>query len=264
MDWADSHLENAKTNCISLVDLNQPIPKEALKQFSSLSNSSSLNNTSSGSDNYSTTTPTTDNSTDVSNIFNAELLEELEALSCPLDCNGRGLCRNGTCSCQKGYGDVDCSVDLSQPPITFGIPDRGICDLQKRPCRKTSVLGQHFIESKSLMCRTIHYQILQNGTKLVRDNQTQLAELISDSEVECILPQGRDRRKADSLNDCIEIEKPVKHEESNLWIIGAVLGPVGLLVLLGAIIVIVRKRTRTKKVPVSVEMTRKLDNHHKK
>ncbi|KAK3592569.1 hypothetical protein CHS0354_018836 [Potamilus streckersoni] len=134
MDWADSHLETANRNCISLIDLNQPISKEALKRFSSLSNSSSLNNTSSGSDNYSTTTTITDNSMDVSNTFNAEVMEELKALSCPLDCNSRGSCKNGIFS--------------------------------------------------------FHSKILQNGTKLLSDDQPHQAELINDSEVECILPQG--------------------------------------------------------------------------
>ena len=58
----------------------------------------------------------------------------------------------GTCQCNSGFTDPDCSIDLSQPPIMRGIPDRGLCDLNQRLCGKTSVLGDNFAETSALSC----------------------------------------------------------------------------------------------------------------
>ena len=65
----------------------------------------------------------------------------------------------GQCECDPGFGDVDCSVRLSDPPVMLGIPDSGLCDLTLRNCEKTSVFGDDFVQSKQLLCRLLPFHV---------------------------------------------------------------------------------------------------------
>ena len=53
----------------------------------------------------------------------------------------------------------DCSINISLPPPMYGIPDKGLCDLTKRRCVGTSVLGENFIASSSLLCNVKSFQV---------------------------------------------------------------------------------------------------------
>ncbi|XP_046559892.1 uncharacterized protein LOC124268917 [Haliotis rubra] len=41
---------------------------------------------------------------------------------------------NGECQCEAGYGASDCSVDITEPPKTFGLKEDGVCDVTTRTC----------------------------------------------------------------------------------------------------------------------------------
>ncbi|KAK3592180.1 hypothetical protein CHS0354_024854, partial [Potamilus streckersoni] len=193
MDWAGSHLEVAKTNCLHQVKVNQPIPAHILANLTIVNNlTSAIIN--------SSTSVTTD-PTEHFSIYNAAFLDDIVSTLCPMECSGQGICKNGTCTCNAGFGDVDCSVDLSQPPNIDSIPDRGLCDLQKRPCRKTSVLGMNFVKSDSLSCRLQQFEIHRDGKQILQDMFTQNAIRISNVEVECSLTDVRTRRDAASTGN---------------------------------------------------------------
>ena len=42
----------------------------------------------------------------------------------------------------------------------YGIPDRGLCDLANRQCVKTSVLGENFFASHTLLCNITTFRVI--------------------------------------------------------------------------------------------------------
>ncbi|KAK3722302.1 hypothetical protein QZH41_017750, partial [Actinostola sp. cb2023] len=78
----------------------------------------------------------------------AEIGENL----CPSDCSNHGNCTNRTCICEEGYTSNDCSMSLNAVPELLGIYDGGLCDIRRRPCKKTDIFGREFINSENLTC----------------------------------------------------------------------------------------------------------------
>ncbi|XP_035672094.1 von Willebrand factor D and EGF domain-containing protein-like [Branchiostoma floridae] len=75
-----------------------------------------------------------------------------ETVSCPGNCSQKGICEKGECVCQVGYEGPSCSIESDKPPDAFFIPKEGMCDINTRPCERTPVIGQNFLESESLTC----------------------------------------------------------------------------------------------------------------
>ncbi|KAL3836566.1 hypothetical protein ACJMK2_021990 [Sinanodonta woodiana] len=179
MNWASTHLDSAQKSCLYQVIVNQPLPKDLLTIF----NVTVTHNK----------TVVLNNKTETgTSIYTDDFKQSVEELSCPMVCSGHGNCSKGQCYCDNTFGDVDCSVDLREPPVVYGIPERGVCDLQKKGCETVSVLGDNFVESKNLSCRFSLFDIKINWT-IVYDNNASIVNglRISFAEVSCPLPNGR-------------------------------------------------------------------------
>ncbi|XP_031570892.1 von Willebrand factor D and EGF domain-containing protein-like, partial [Actinia tenebrosa] len=88
-------------------------------------------------------------------IFSKEIVQDL----CPTNCSGRGECKNRTCICDEGYTARDCSIDVNAVPELLGIYNGGLCDIRERPCKKTDLLGQKFIDSNNLTCHVKEFKV---------------------------------------------------------------------------------------------------------
>ena len=75
----------------------------------------------------------------------------IEAI-CPNQCSGNGNCTKGSCVCYQNYTSVDCSVKIGELAVAEYIPDEGLCDVRKRVCQETRVIGKHFLNSENLTC----------------------------------------------------------------------------------------------------------------
>jgi len=81
------HIEALRQNCIHLVEFYQPIPEEVLEQARASLPEEWFN---------TTTTVSPISSTEQNElIFTPAVLQNLNAIGCPFDCNGNGKCKNG-------------------------------------------------------------------------------------------------------------------------------------------------------------------------
>ncbi|XP_078584893.1 von Willebrand factor D and EGF domain-containing protein-like [Branchiostoma floridae x Branchiostoma japonicum] len=119
-----------------------------------------------------------------------------EAVSCPGNCSQKGICEKGECICQVGYEGPSCSIESDKPPDAFFIPKEGLCDVNTRPCERTPVIGQNFLESESLTCSLQAAQIDNNGVHPLTDKTTIAATFENFARVVCPLPRSRVRRSA--------------------------------------------------------------------
>ena len=71
----------------------------------------------------------------------------------------------GTCHCNEGFVTDDCSINIHKPPLMNGIPEVGLCDLTRRQCSRTSVLGEDFYSSENLICKLIPFLVSTNALK---------------------------------------------------------------------------------------------------
>ncbi|XP_066302866.1 von Willebrand factor D and EGF domain-containing protein-like [Branchiostoma lanceolatum] len=110
---------------------------------------------------------------------------------CPADCSQHGDCMNGTCVCFEPYTSADCSLVKGSPPVVRFIPNHGLCDIRRRPCRKTSIIADGLIESENLTCRIWDVKI-ENGLQSIVPGSHQLtnATIRSFKEVSCPLPRS--------------------------------------------------------------------------
>lgn len=59
----------------------------------------------------------------------------------------------GLCVCRKNSGALDCSIDLTQPPIVHaGLGDE-YCDVAEDHCDEISIHGENFIMNPTLTCK---------------------------------------------------------------------------------------------------------------
>ncbi|XP_031549644.1 von Willebrand factor D and EGF domain-containing protein-like isoform X2 [Actinia tenebrosa] len=78
---------------------------------------------------------------------------------CPNDCSNHGNCTNQTCICDEGFTALDCSMEVQAIPEIFGIYDGGLCDIRRRPCKKTDIFGHEFISSGNLTCHLKEFKV---------------------------------------------------------------------------------------------------------
>ncbi|XP_035688112.1 von Willebrand factor D and EGF domain-containing protein-like [Branchiostoma floridae] len=110
---------------------------------------------------------------------------------CPADCSQHGDCVNGSCVCFEPYTSADCSLVKGSPPVVRFIPNHGLCDIRRRPCRKTSIIADGLIESENLTCKITDVKI-ENGLQTIisGSDQTTNVTLRSFKEVSCQLPRS--------------------------------------------------------------------------
>ncbi|KAL3871227.1 hypothetical protein ACJMK2_039235 [Sinanodonta woodiana] len=124
------------------------------------------------------------------------IIAEIEEKACPSMCNKRGLCVNGTCICDAGYGSYDCSLDLSEPPDIFGLLDDGLCDERHLECKDAFVYGEIFAEGENLTCRIKPFIV---SVDQIRKYETAFyvpAEHETLFEVVCPVQQTRRRKRS--------------------------------------------------------------------
>ncbi|XP_066275460.1 von Willebrand factor D and EGF domain-containing protein-like [Branchiostoma lanceolatum] len=117
-----------------------------------------------------------------------------DTLSCPGNCSQRGVCEKGKCVCERGFEGPSCSIETDKPPDAFFIPKDGLCDINTRPCERTPVIGQNFLESENLTCFLQSAMVDENGVHVVDGHITVEAEFENFARVVCPLPRSRVRR----------------------------------------------------------------------
>ncbi|XP_078575686.1 von Willebrand factor D and EGF domain-containing protein-like [Branchiostoma floridae x Branchiostoma japonicum] len=149
---------------------------------------------------YKNTTFWTSNNNETTNgTTNATLAAPsffFETVSCPSNCSQRGVCDKGRCVCEKGFEGPSCSIESDKPPDAFFIPKEGLCDINTRPCERTPVIGENFLESENLTCSLQSATVDQNGVHVLEGNITVEAEFENFARVVCPLPRSRVRRSA--------------------------------------------------------------------
>ncbi|CAH1781625.1 unnamed protein product [Owenia fusiformis] len=115
---------------------------------------------------------------------------------CPSNCNLQGICINGKCECYEGLEGDDCTINSTAPPEAYNIPQRALCDLQRRPCLQTPVAGENFLESESLTCR-IQFTTF-NGSHFTPSGYIQKtkADYEHYQQIHCPLPNTRVKRRS--------------------------------------------------------------------
>lgn len=64
----------------------------------------------------------------------------------------------GQCQCNPGFGDIDCSIDITMPPTISGVVGGQLCDVRESEdgerCKRIVLFGENFQSNDSLAC---HY-----------------------------------------------------------------------------------------------------------
>ncbi|XP_048247561.1 uncharacterized protein LOC124131984 isoform X2 [Haliotis rufescens] len=118
------------------------------------------------------------------------VFEKITEETCTQDCSKRGVCKEGQCHCNPGFGGGDCSVELSNPPTLFDVGDGGRCDLATGKCIETAVLGDIFSGEESSRCQIKKSMVKQDGQMAISSVTTSKAVTESISEVTCYLPDA--------------------------------------------------------------------------
>ncbi|XP_078683796.1 von Willebrand factor D and EGF domain-containing protein-like isoform X2 [Branchiostoma floridae x Branchiostoma belcheri] len=102
---------------------------------------------------------------------------------CPGRCSLRGECINATCYCDPGYGSSDCSVDMTTPPALVVVRYGRTCDVRSEDCDVIGVVGDGFLDSRSLQCHVERTSDKARGRQPSALPAT--ADFLSFREVEC-------------------------------------------------------------------------------
>ncbi|KAI8509441.1 hypothetical protein Bbelb_132890 [Branchiostoma belcheri] len=109
---------------------------------------------------------------------------------CPEDCNHRGDCVKGTCVCLEPYTSADCSLEKGNTPVIRSIPNNGLCDIRRRPCRKTSIIADG-LDSSNVTCKIVGVKT-ENGIQTIIQGSERLmnATIRTFLEASCPLPES--------------------------------------------------------------------------
>ncbi|XP_052239413.1 uncharacterized protein LOC127850426 isoform X2 [Dreissena polymorpha] len=191
MDWTMSHLETIKSSCMQQIDIQKMPPNEDLDGMTITINGTSYSNIS------------VDNaSLSLSSVITQDMFEEIRMVSCLRECSGFGDCTTGSCICKKGHSGEDCSIDSTRPPEMKGIPDEGLCDLQERACKKTSVFGNNLASDNQVKCKIKPLEIHVTHEIVTKEDYRVIGVPQTYMEVSCQLAQ-RKKRSVDADIDGI-------------------------------------------------------------
>ncbi|KAL5006713.1 hypothetical protein ScPMuIL_015519 [Solemya velum] len=157
-DWSKASLESFLRTCITKVELTNIVTVE---------------------------TATTVTESTSGQIGDADAIYQL---FCPYDCHNHGTCVNGSCVCDEGYGNGDCTIDVTEPPLTDDIFNDGLCDTHDTDCSEVSLHGANYIDSQNLTCRISIFERTSSGYQVNRSTTEIPGEYISPYEVSCHLP----------------------------------------------------------------------------
>ncbi|XP_055959078.1 uncharacterized protein LOC126831703 [Patella vulgata] len=110
--------------------------------------------------------------------------DEIKQVACPLECSQHGNCNGGVCTCDKGYGSLDCSVSLNTPPTIVYESSANECNSTIGTCNRVHLFGGEFVESVTLVCK-IRIEKTVIGTKSLVAERTVSGIYVSDDEVVC-------------------------------------------------------------------------------
>ncbi|KAK3101603.1 hypothetical protein FSP39_004782 [Pinctada imbricata] len=123
------------------------------------------------------------------------IAEQIEEVTCPNECSGQGVCKNGTCVCDPGFGLSDCSIDLSIPPDFHSLMDGGFCDTQEYQCNEAFVSGDDFAEDGNVTCKIRDVKLDTEGKMNISDDEAIIpAKVRTFMSLTCQLPGKRLRR----------------------------------------------------------------------
>lgn len=114
--------------------------------------------------------------------------KKLQAL-CPSNCSGQGVCYEGNCTCEVGFGGSDCSFDILSPPTFWSITPSAICDLSSQSCSRVYFRGRYFLENVEKTCFITKQSFSYDGSLV--DVTEQESRLIEDNlfQGSCPLPK---------------------------------------------------------------------------
>ncbi|XP_060606305.1 uncharacterized protein LOC132758628 [Ruditapes philippinarum] len=128
-------------------------------------------------------------------------IKTIEEISCLNNCSGHGLCSNGECTCERGYGASDCHLDIYKAPRLQEILDNGLCDKKVSDCTHIYVFGEVFAGT-NLTCRIRTFKMAVNRT---RGENTETFDIkgTADTLIEAMCPikHLNNLRKRRSVND---------------------------------------------------------------
>ncbi|XP_071090000.1 uncharacterized protein [Haliotis cracherodii] len=152
-EWAQSHLDDIVTRCISEAERNVSMWNGA------------------------------DNSTIWENIP-----KDIMTNLCPTECI-HGNCSEGACVCEDGYTGLNCSLSKDvQPAILPVNEDSGGCNINHMDCSQITIMGLNFVDSYTLSC---FYQPIKVTSHVVVTDQwiPAPATFLSMYQVVCTLPR---------------------------------------------------------------------------
>ncbi|XP_070213298.1 von Willebrand factor D and EGF domain-containing protein-like [Littorina saxatilis] len=110
---------------------------------------------------------------------------------CPGQCSLNGQCETGTCVCHDGFAGSDCAVRSDYPPIILGIVGHSVCDVTRRECRVPELSVDNFRFTPDVICRVRDVKMTSEGYNVNSTWQRARAEIITNRQVACHLPDPR-------------------------------------------------------------------------
>ncbi|XP_061167273.1 uncharacterized protein LOC133176126 [Saccostrea echinata] len=93
---------------------------------------------------------------------------QLQSL-CSNNCSGHGICKDGNCTCDFGFGGSDCAFNVRAPPTILRTAPNGTCDMSLRTCSEVLLEGRYFLQNINKTCFItrilIHYDDTVMDTK---------------------------------------------------------------------------------------------------
>ncbi|XP_050418275.2 von Willebrand factor D and EGF domain-containing protein isoform X1 [Patella vulgata] len=82
----------------------------------------------------------------------SSIFDQIKEVACPAECSHHGTCNKGVCTCDEGYGGLDCSVSLNTPPTIVYEYENNLCNSTNGTCKEVNLLGGEFVNSTTLCC----------------------------------------------------------------------------------------------------------------
>ncbi|XP_069141427.1 von Willebrand factor D and EGF domain-containing protein-like isoform X2 [Argopecten irradians] len=156
-DWTDSSRETLQDRCLSELQLNSTLER-------------------------------------IGTAGHPSIAAAIREIACPGNCTSSGICVNGTCDCQGGFGGIDCSIDLSIPPYFEELLDNGMCDKQDWECDVAMVTGDDFIAEGNLRCKMEPFWVDIDGVMYTEQEETVPADIQTFMNLFCPLTLTRHKR----------------------------------------------------------------------